>query len=140
MEHDRREIKNIPGRGLCLIESVIEALIQDYDVQYTTQEILQKITDELLNDLEYTTFLKSPITQNEVEYNIMDREVMDRTKQGGLNYSRAICSFYLPAMATALDLHIRVIQNISGYYAVLNTLPSKSEKPEKRMKKVTLVL
>ena len=65
---------------------------------------------------------------------------MDTTRQGGLNYSRAICSLYLPAMATALDLHIRVLQNISGYYAVLNTLPSKTEKPEKRMKKVTLVL
>ena len=67
LEHDRRQIKNIPGRGFCLIESVIEALSQDYDVHYTTEEILEKITDELLNNLEYTTFMKSPITQNEVE-------------------------------------------------------------------------
>ena len=101
---------------------------------------MEKITQELLTNLEYTTFLKIPITQNEVDYNIMSREVMDTTRPGRLNYSRAICSLYLPAMATALDLHIRVLQNISGYYAVLNTLPSKTEKPEKRMKKVTLVL
>ena len=49
MEHDRREITNIPGREFSLIESVIEALSQDYDVHYTIQEVLKKITDELIN-------------------------------------------------------------------------------------------
>ena len=77
--------------------------------------------------------MKSPITQNEVEYNIMDRAQ-------GVNYSKAICGLYLPAIATALDIHIKVIQNISGYYAVLNTLPGKMDTPQERMKKVTLVL
>ena len=63
---------------------------------------------------------------------------MDRVQS--TNYSRSVCDLYLPAMATALDIHIRVIQNISGYYAVLNTLPSKHDKPSRNMKAVNLVL
>ena len=43
-------------------------------------------------------------------------------------------------MATALDLHIRVIQSISGYYAILNTLPAKEEKPNRQMKVINLIL
>ena len=43
-------------------------------------------------------------------------------------------------MATALDLYIRVIQSISGYYAILNTLPAKEEKPNRNMKVVNLIL
>ena len=50
-----------------------------------------------------------------------------------------MCDLYLPAIATALDLHIRVIQSISGYYAILNTLPAKQEKPKKNMKVINLI-
>ena len=30
---------------------------------------------------------------------------------------------YLPAISSALDLHIRTIQNISGFFGVVNTYP-----------------
>ena len=62
-----------------------------------------------------------------------DEKVQSKT------YTRSVCDLYLPAMATALDLHIRVIQSISGYYAILNTLPVKQEKPNKKMKVINLI-
>ena len=121
------------GKGFCLVESVVEALIRDYDVHYTYKEVIQKISQELVNNLEYTTFLKSPVSQREVEIRMMEK-VQSKI------YSRSVCDLYLPAMATALDLHIRVIQSISGYYAILNTLPTKQEKPNKQMKVINLIL
>ena len=44
------------------MESVVECLIQDYDVHYSYKEVIQKISKELVNNLEYTTFLKSPVS------------------------------------------------------------------------------
>ena len=61
-------------------------------------------------------------------------------KVQSITYSRSVCDLCLPAMATALDLYIRVIQSISGYYAILNTLPAKQEKPNKQMKVINLIL
>ena len=46
---------------------------------------------------------------------------------------------YLPAISPALDLHIKTIQNISGYYAVVNTLPINTiDKSSK--KTITLII
>ena len=101
LTEDRREILKLEGKGFCLVESVVEALIRDYDVHYTYKEVIQKISQELVNNLEYTTFLKSPVIQREVEIRMMEK-VQSRI------YSRSVCDLYLPAMATALDLHIRV--------------------------------
>ena len=115
------------------MESVVEALIRDYDVHYTYKEVIQKISQELVNNLEYTTFLKSPVSQSEVEIRLMEK-VQSKT------YSKSVCDLYLPAIATALDLHIRVIQSISGYYAILNTIPAKEEKPNRQMKDIYLIL
>ena len=111
----------------------MEALIRDYDVHYTYKEVIKEISQELVNNLEYTTFLKSPVSQREVEIRMMEK-VQSKT------YSRSVCDLYLPAMATALDLHIRVIQNISGYNAILNILPAKEEKPNQNMKVINLIL
>ena len=38
-------------------------------------------------------------------------------------YSRVVADVYLPAISSALDLHIRTIQNISGFFGVVNTYP-----------------
>ena len=122
----------LEGKGFCLVESVVEALLRDYDVHYTYKEVIQKISQELVNNLEYTTFLKSPVSQREVEIRMMEK-VESKT------YSRSVCDLYFPTMATTLDLHIRVIQSISGYYAILNTLPAKQEKPKKNMKVINLI-
>ena len=133
LNEDRREILQLEGKGFCLVESVVEALIRDYDVHYTEKDVINKISQELVNNLEYTTFLKSPVSQREVDIRMMEK-VQSKT------YSRSVCDLYLPAMATALDLHIRVIQNISGYYAILNILPAKEEKPNHHMEVINLIL
>ena len=132
LSEDRRQVLKLEGKGFCLVESGVEALIRDYDIHYTYKDVIQKIRQELVNNLEYTTFLKSPVSQREVEIRMMEK-VKSKT------YSRSVCDLYLPAMATALGLHIRVIQSISGYYAILNTLPAKQEKPYKKMKVINLI-
>ena len=54
-------------------------------------------------------------------------------------YSRLVADMYLPAIASAMNLHIRTIQNISGYYGILNTLPL-NDKDEKSRKIITLII
>ena len=118
---DRRRVPNLKGKGFCLIESTCKSLEKDYDVFYSPEYVLKKISKELVSNLEYTTFLKSPMNQDMVEYNMMEEEMDKEQKK---KKGKAMCDFYLPAMATALDVHIRVIKNIGGYFAVLNTLPT----------------
>ena len=101
----------IKSMGFDLVESVVEACASDYDIIYSVHEVIEKISAELLANLEYTTFMKSPVTQGEIEFNMEER--VQTTK-----YGRAMCDMYLPTMATALDLHIRVLQNIGGYFAI----------------------
>ena len=66
--------------------------------------------------LEYTKYLKVPLSQDELNYNLM---AFHSTKE----YSRVVADVYLPAISSALDLHIRTIQNISGFFGVVNTYP-----------------
>ena len=82
---------------------------------YKPKEVLEKISSELLSNLEYTTFMKSPISQKDVDYNMIEK-----TPKG-----KAACDVYLPALSNALDLHIRVIQKVGDFFAVLNTYPKE---------------
>ena len=54
-------------------------------------------------------------------------------------YSRVVTDMYLPAISSALDLHIKTIQNISGYYAVVSTLPINTV-DESSKKTITLII
>ena len=83
LKEDGREILKIQGKGFCLVESVVEALVREYDVHYTCEEVIQKMSQELVNNLEYTTFLKSPVSQREVEIRMMEK-VQSKT------YSRSV--------------------------------------------------
>ena len=71
--------------------------------------------------------MNTPLTQNDVNYTLM--AFSEKTE-----YSRLVAELYLPALATALDLHLRVIQNIAGYYGVMNTLPLPNEGNPKEKK------
>ena len=55
-------------------------------------------------------------------------------------YSRLVAELYIPAISNALDLHIRVIQNIAGYYGVLNTCPLPNMGSPENKKTITLIL
>ena len=98
-----------------------------HDTILSPKDVLKKISDELLTNLEYTTFMKSPLNQYDVEYNLMEKTTR----------SKATCDLYLPAMANALDIHIRVIQKVGEYFAVMNTTPTRTT--TKLRKRVNLV-
>ena len=133
LKQDRRKTLEIKSMAFGLVESVVEALASDYDIIYSVHEVIEKISAELLANLEYTTFMKSPVTQGEIEFNMEER--VQTTK-----YGRAMCDMYLPAMATALDLHIRVLQNIGGYFAILNTFPARFHSQPRHLKTINLAL
>ena len=104
------------------------ALDKDYGQKKSPKQLLKDISQELISNLEYTTFMKSPLHQYDAEYNLMGKK---NTK------GKAICHLYLPAIANALNLHIRVIQRVGDYFAVMNTTPTKAN--TKMIKRVNLI-
>ena len=132
LKADMKEICKVEGKGYCLIESIIEALAQDYDIYYNKDQLIEYISKELCDKPDYTRYLRQPITQDEVNFNLLN---MTTSK----TYSRVVTDMYLPAISSALDLHIKTIQNISGYYAVVNTLPINTI-DESSKKTITLII
>ena len=61
-----------------------------------------------------TKYKRVPLSQEELNYNLISFQV-------NKNYSRLVADTYIPAISSALDLHMRAIQNISGFYGVVNT-------------------
>ena len=47
---------------------------------------------------------------------------------------------YLPAISNALDMHLRVIQNIAGYYGIINTYPLPNDFNPMQKKTITLIV
>ena len=133
LKNDRKKVLPSPGKGFCLIESIITCLMEDYDIQIDYNEMVEFIATEICRNPDCTRYMKTPLTQGEVNYSLM--AMSQNTK-----YSRLVAELYLPALATALDLHLRVIQNIAGYYGVMNTLPLPKERNPKQKKTVTLIL
>ena len=132
LKEDMKEICKVEGNGYCLIESIIEALAQDYDIYYSKDELIENISKELCDKPDYTRYLRQPFTQEEVNFNLLN---MTTSK----TYSRVVTDMYLPAISSALDLHIKTIQNISGYYAIVNTLPINTI-DEFSTKTITLII
>ena len=132
LKADMKEICKVEGNGYCLIESIIEALAQDYDIYYYKDQLIEYISKELCDKPDYTRYLRQPITQEEVSFNLLN---MTTSK----TYSRVVTDMYQPAISSALDLHIKTIQNISGYYVAVNTL-SINTVDESSKKTVTLII
>ena len=132
LNEDGKEVVKVKGKGYCLIESIVEALAQDYDIFYSTDEIIEYISKELIDKPDYTRYLRQPITQDVVDFNLLN---MTTSK----TYSRVVTDMYLPSISSALDLHIKTIQNISGYYGVVNTLPINTI-DEAAKKTITLII
>ena len=132
LNEDGKEVVKVKGKGYCLIESIVEALAQDYDIFYSTDEIIEYISKELIDKPDYTRYLRQPITQDVVDFNLLN---MTTSK----TYSRVVTDMYLPAISSALDLHIKTINNISGYYGVVNTLPINTI-DEAAKKTITLII
>ena len=53
----KQEIVRVPGDGVCFLKSVKHCLERDFDVNYTIDQILDKIFDEICDNSEkYTVF------------------------------------------------------------------------------------
>ena len=61
-----------------------------------------------------TKYKRVPLSQGELNYNLMSFHTSK-------NYSKLVADTYIPAISSALDLHMRTIQNISRFYGVVNT-------------------
>ena len=133
LKKDRKKVLPASGKGLCLIESIITCLMEDYDIFIEYNKMVQFIASEICRRPDYTKYMNTPLTQGDVNYSLM--ALSEKTE-----YSRLVAELYLPALSTALDLHLRVIQNIAGYYGVMNTLPLPNEGNPKEKKTVTLIL
>ena len=118
--------------GYVLIESIIAALFDGYNISYQKDEIIEFMAKELVHKPDYTRYLRVPISQEEVTFNLLNLTTSKK-------YSRVVADMYLLAISSALDLHIRTIQNISGYFAVVNTLPLNT-KPGDSKKVITLII
>ena len=122
----------IHGPGCVLIESIITALSNGYNISYQKDEIIEFMSKELVQKLDYTRYMRIPITQEEVNFNLLNVTTSKK-------YSRLIADMYLPAISSALDIHIRTIKNISGYFAVVNTLPLNTKLGDSK-KVITLII
>ena len=58
LNEDGKEVVKVKGKGYCLIESIVEALAQDYDIFYSTDEIIEYISKELIDKPDYTRYLR----------------------------------------------------------------------------------
>ena len=133
LRKDKRRIKEIDVKGFGLVEAVCEALEADLDIHLTTQELLDKVSQELTDHLEYTRFLKSPLCKRGVEYDMIQMTEVD--------YGRAVCDLYLPAIASCLDVCIRVLKKVGNYFAVMTTSPLDvyKKKDPNTLKRINLI-
>ena len=65
LKADMKEICKVEGNGYCLIESIIEALAQDYDIYYYKDQLIEYISKELCDKPDCTRYLRQPITQED---------------------------------------------------------------------------
>ena len=50
LEQDMREVEEVDGKGLRVLESVIQCLRVDYDLFYTKEDLIHKVTEEMLTN------------------------------------------------------------------------------------------
>ena len=136
LDHDGKEILTLHNTGgVGLLESISDSLKCEYDIHISTDELISKIAQEILQNPDYTRYMRVPISQEEVNYRLLS------FKQGD-KYALLLSQVYIPAISSALDIHLRIIQNVGGYYTVLNAfpLPSTQVNIMDVKKTVTLIL
>ena len=132
LEKDGRRIKEINASGFGLLESVCEALSCDFDIHIDPKDMLKGVSKELVDHLEYTRYLKSPLCKAGVDY--------DSSKMSNRSYGKAVCDLYLPAISSAYDIEIRVIKKVGDYYAIMNiTSPQFAASNVEEKKRITLL-
>ena len=115
MHDGEREIVEVEGDGYKFIECIQRSLQCEHRIIYSKIEIINKVAEELLTNLEYTKYYKTPIENHQLNRNIS--EAMSS------KYGRLLVDVYLPALSSALDLHIKICEEIHGYVGVVTTKP-----------------
>ena len=134
LKKDNKMILQVEGAGYVLLESIIAGLYHCYNISYSKDEIIKYMSKELVQKPDYSKYMRLPITQEEVDFSLLSM-----TTSKNYKYSRLIADMYLPAISSALNIHFRTIQNISGYFAVINTLPLNNN-PVEPKKVITLII
>ena len=132
LKKDKKMILQVEGAGYVLLESIIAGLYHCYNISYSKDEIIKYMSKELVQKPDYTKYMRLPITQEEVDFNLLSMRTSKK-------YSRLNADMYLPAISSALNIHFKTIQNISGYFAVMNTLPINNN-PWQSNKVITLIM
>ena len=83
------------------------------------ENIIDQIANQPVDDPEYLKYSKRPLTQADVNAAI---KFVTSTR----NYGRLVSDMYMPALASALQLHMRVITNVHGYYTIMHNTPLKT--------------
>ena len=115
MHDGEREIVEVEGDGYKLIECIQRSLQCEHRIIYSKIEIINKVAEELLKNPDYTKYYKTPIENHQLNRNIS--EAMSS------KYGRVLVDVYLPALSSALDLHIKICEEIHGYVGVVTTKP-----------------
>ena len=128
MHDGEREIVEVEGDGYKLVECIKRSLHCEHNTNYTRMEIINKVAEELLRNPEYTKYYSTPIEYQDLNRNIT--EAMSR------KYGRLLVDVYLPALSSALDLHIKIYEEIHGYVGIVATTPLQPSTQKKFTKLV----
>ena len=119
LKQDNRVIKPTEGKGFSLIESVQVSMAEDYDIFMSCEDIIDLVAIQLVEDPEYLKYSKRPLTQADVNAAV-------KFGTSTRSYGRLVSDIYIPALATALQIHFRIIANIHGYYTIIHSTPLKT--------------
>ena len=107
-----REVEEVEGKGLRVLESVIHCLRVDYDLFYTKEDLIHKVTEEMLTNPNQGQFFRG---------NINPFAIKAEFQFGTAShvYGKVMGDICLRAVANALNITI-TIMNVHDYYAVMN--------------------
>ena len=132
LKKDRKKVLPPEADGVNLIEGIIRCLWEEYDISISYDKLVELLTTEICSKPEYTRYMKAPLSQDEINHNFLAFSKKNE-------YARLVADLYLPAISNALDMHLRVIQNIAGYYGIINTYPLPNDFNPMQKKTITLI-
>ena len=94
---------------------------------------MEFLATEICSKPEYTRYMKAALSQDEINHNFLAFSKKNE-------YSRLVADLYLPAISSALDMHLRVIQNIAEYYGIINTYTLPNDFNPLQKKTITLIV
>ena len=133
LKKDRKKVLPPKADGVNLMEGIIRCLWEEYDISINYDQLVKFLATEICNITEYTRYMKAPLSQNEINHNFL---AFDKKNE----YARLVADLYLPAISNALDMHLRVIQNIAGYYEIMNTYPLPNDFNPMQKKTIILIV